>query len=50
MVHHDLSLVQAHFDRVLILAGRVVAAGTVAEAFTDAAIATAFGGLPGRAA
>jgi manganese/zinc/iron transport system ATP- binding protein len=50
MVHHDLSLVQAHFDRVLILAGRVVAAGPVAEAFTDAAIATAFGGLPGRAA
>jgi len=49
MVHHDLSLVQAHFDQVLILAGRVVAAGPVAEAFTDAAIARAFGGLPGRA-
>lgn len=50
MVHHDLSLVQAHFDRVLILAGRVVAAGAVAEAFTEAAIRAAFGGLPGRAA
>lgn len=48
MVHHDLSLVQAHFDQVLILAGRVVAAGTVAEAFTEPAIARAFGGLPGR--
>jgi len=48
MVHHDLSLVQAHFDQVLILAGRVVAAGPVREAFTDAAIAEAFGGLPGR--
>jgi manganese/zinc/iron transport system ATP- binding protein len=50
MVHHDLSLVQAHFGEVLILAGRVVAAGPVAEAFTDASIATAFGGLPGRPA
>ncbi|MCU0889102.1 MAG: metal ABC transporter ATP-binding protein [Rubritepida sp.] len=50
MVHHDLSLVQAHFDQVLILAGRVVAAGTVAEAFTEAAVAQAFGGLPGRPA
>jgi manganese/zinc/iron transport system ATP- binding protein len=49
MVHHDLSLVQAHFDQVLILAGRVVAAGPVGEAFTEAAIAEAFGGLPGRA-
>jgi manganese/zinc/iron transport system ATP- binding protein len=49
MVHHDLSLIAAHFDQVLILAGHVVAAGPVAEAFTDAAIAQAFGGLPGRA-
>jgi manganese/zinc/iron transport system ATP- binding protein len=48
MVHHDLSLVQAHFDHVLILAGRLVAAGPVAEAFTESAIAAAFGGLPGR--
>jgi manganese/zinc/iron transport system ATP- binding protein len=48
MVHHDLSLITAHFDQVLILAGGVVAAGPVAEAFTDAAIARAFGGLPGR--
>ena len=48
MVHHDLSLIAAHFHHVLILAGRVVAAGPVAEAFTDAAIARAFGGLPGR--
>ena len=50
MVHHDLSLITAHFDHVLILAGRVVASGRVAEAFTDAAIAAAFGGLPGRPA
>lgn len=49
MVHHDLSLITAHFDHVLILAGHVVAAGPVAEAFTDAAISAAFGGLPGRA-
>nr|WP_249732008.1 metal ABC transporter ATP-binding protein [Roseococcus sp. SDR] len=48
MVHHDLSLITAHFDQVLILAGEVVAAGPVATAFTDAAIARAFGGLPGR--
>ena len=50
MVHHDLSLVQAHFAHVLILAGRVVAAGPVREAFTESAIAEAYGGLPGRAA
>ena len=50
MVHHDLSLITAHFDHVLILAGRVVASGRVAEAFTDGAIAAAFGGLPGRPA
>lgn len=49
MVHHDLSLITAHFDHVLILAGHVVAAGTVTEAFTDANVARAFGGLPGRA-
>ncbi|MEI6158394.1 MAG: metal ABC transporter ATP-binding protein [Roseococcus sp.] len=49
MVHHDLSLITAHFDQVLILAGHVVAAGPVAEAFTETAIAQAFGGLPGRA-
>jgi len=49
MVHHDLSLITAHFDHVLILARQVVAAGLVAEAFTDASIAAAFGGLPGRA-
>lgn len=48
MVHHDLSLITAHFDQVLILAGRVVAAGPVADAFTESAIASAFGGLPGR--
>lgn len=48
MVHHDLSLITAHFDEVLILAGRVVSAGPVRVAFQDAAIAEAFGGLPGR--
>jgi manganese/zinc/iron transport system ATP- binding protein len=50
MVHHDLSLIAAHFDAVLILAGQVVASGPVAQAFTDSAIAQAFGGLPGRPA
>jgi len=49
MVHHDLSLIAAHFDHVLILAEHVVAAGPVAESFTEASIAAAFGGLPGRA-
>ncbi len=46
MVHHDLSLVAEHFDHVLLLAGRLVAAGPVRTAFTADAVAAAFGGLP----
>lgn len=46
MVHHDLSLVAEHFDHVLLLAGRLVAAGPVREAFTPETVAAAFGGLP----
>ena len=48
MVHHDLSLITEHFDHVLLLAGRVVAAGTVREAFTEETVRAAFGGLPRR--
>jgi manganese/zinc/iron transport system ATP- binding protein len=43
MVHHDLSAVAEHFDQVLLLAGRVVAAGPVRQAFTAETIAEAFG-------
>ncbi|MBY0337153.1 MAG: metal ABC transporter ATP-binding protein [Acetobacteraceae bacterium] len=43
MVHHDLSAVADHFSHVLLLAGRVVAAGPVAQAFTAETIAEAFG-------
>ena len=46
MVHHDLSLITDHFTHVLLLAGRVVAAGPVREAFTEESVARAFGGLP----
>ncbi|WP_207539139.1 metal ABC transporter ATP-binding protein [Sabulicella rubraurantiaca] len=46
MVHHDLSLVSEHFTDVLLLAGRVIAAGPVREAFTEDSVARAFGGLP----
>jgi ABC-type Mn2+/Zn2+ transport system ATPase subunit len=48
MVHHDLSLITEHFDHVLLLAGRVVAAGPVREAFTEETVSAAFGGLPRR--
>jgi len=46
MVHHDLSLVTEHFDHVLLLAGRLIAAGPVRDAFTPETVAEAFGGLP----
>ena len=48
MVHHDLSLITEHFSHVLLLAGRVVAAGTVRDAFTEDTVSAAFGGLPRR--
>lgn len=42
-VHHDLSTVAAYFDRVLLLNRRTVVEGPVAEAFTRAALALAYG-------
>lgn len=44
VVHHDLATVPAWFDDVLLVAGRTVAAGPVATAFTEAAIAETYGG------
>jgi manganese/zinc/iron transport system ATP- binding protein len=43
-VHHDLTTVPDYFDRVLILNVRKISEGTVAEAFTDTALETAYGG------
>lgn len=43
-VHHDLSTIEAYFDRVLIMNVRKVAEGTVAEAFNDAILNDAYGG------
>ena len=43
-VHHDLTTVATYFDRVLILNVRKISEGAVAEAFTDAALETAYGG------
>lgn len=44
VVHHDLATVPAWFDDVLLVAGRRVAAGPVAIAFSKAAIAETYGG------
>ena len=50
-VHHDLSTVAEYFDRVLILNRHRVAEGPVARAFTEPALARAYGGrLHGLAA
>lgn len=43
-VHHDLTTVAAYFDHVLILNLRKISEGTVEDAFTDAALETAYGG------
>lgn len=43
-VHHDLSTVPDYFDRVLILNTRKIAEGSVAEAFTEANLQSAYGG------
>ncbi|WP_373355189.1 metal ABC transporter ATP-binding protein [Pseudoroseicyclus sp. CXY001] len=43
-VHHDLSTVPVYFDDVLLLSGRVIAAGPVAEAFTGTALQETYGG------
>jgi len=42
VVHHDFRTVADYFDRVLLLDGEVVAAGTVAEALTDQALSRAY--------
>jgi manganese/zinc/iron transport system ATP- binding protein len=44
VVHHDLATVAEYFDRVLLLAGRRVAEGPVATAFTAEALQEAYGG------
>ncbi len=44
VVHHDLSTVPEYFDDVLLLNGRVVAAGPVADAFTNENLQRAYGG------
>lgn len=43
VVHHDLATVASAFDHVLILAGRRVASGPIATAFTRSALAEAYG-------
>ncbi len=43
-VHHDISTVSDYFSDVLLLNGRVIAAGPVASTFTPAAIAATYGG------
>ncbi|MGQ9369155.1 metal ABC transporter ATP-binding protein [Azospirillum sp. ST 5-10] len=44
VVHHDLQTVADYFDQVLLLNGRVVAAGPVADAFTNANLQRTYGG------
>ena len=43
-VHHDLSTVAEYFDRVFIINTTKVAEGTVAEAFTQETLQSAYGG------
>src|SRR5690606_5334246 len=43
-VHHDLSTVAEYFTHVLIVNMRKIAAGTVAEAFTEENLQAAYGG------
>ncbi|MDX2309070.1 MAG: metal ABC transporter ATP-binding protein [Hyphomicrobium sp.] len=44
IVHHDLSTVADYFDRVLLLNGRVIAAGPVSETFTPENLHATYGG------
>lgn len=44
LVHHDLSTVPDYFDHVLLLNGRVVAAGPVASTFTTENLHLTYGG------
>jgi manganese/zinc/iron transport system ATP- binding protein len=43
-VHHDLQTVPEYFEHVLLLNGRVIAAGSVAEAFTPDNLRRTYGG------
>jgi manganese/zinc/iron transport system ATP- binding protein len=43
-VHHDLQTVPEYFEHVLLLNGRVIAAGPVAEAFTPDNLRRTYGG------
>lgn len=43
VVHHDLTTVAAYFDRVLLLNRRTLAEGPVAQTFTRAGLARAYG-------
>jgi manganese/zinc/iron transport system ATP- binding protein len=49
-VHHDLTTVADYFDRVILMKGSVVAAGPVAEVFTEAMVARTYGAWPGLSA
>ncbi|MFQ3592755.1 MAG: metal ABC transporter ATP-binding protein [Gemmataceae bacterium] len=44
VVHHDLRSVPEHFDQVILLQQRVIAAGPVATTFTAALLQEAYGG------
>jgi manganese/zinc/iron transport system ATP- binding protein len=44
VVHHDLQSVPEYFDHVLLLNGRAVAAGPVAQAFTTENLRQTYGG------
>ncbi|KUF10485.1 metal ABC transporter ATP-binding protein [Pseudoponticoccus marisrubri] len=46
-VHHDLSTVEAYFDRVFLINRRRMAEGPVAEAFTDETLRATYGGRLG---
>ena len=47
VVHHDLQTVPQYFDQVLLLNVRAIAAGPVAEVFTEANLRMTFGGRVG---
>jgi len=44
VVHHDLATVEEYFDHVLLLNGRMVAAGATSEVFTPDSLQETYGG------
>lgn len=44
VVHHDLSTVNAYFDKIILLNQRLIAAGDTATTFTEENIAKTYGG------